>query len=285
MNTEFQNHISNLLNEPISSLYPVSGGDISHSYKLDTSKNSYFIKVNGLNAIKMFQTEAHALKLIQDTNTIGTPEVLDYGTFEGSSFLILEFIESKSPSGIDFKNLGTQLAKLHKNTSDIFGLEEDNFIGSLPQSNKRNALWIDFYVVERLLPQLQLANQKGLLSNRECPSENLMNEKLEDLFSNVKPSLLHGDLWGGNYLIAKNGIPYLIDPALYYGHNEVDIAMSRLFGGFGSEFYNAYHAIHTTDSKTASRIEIYQLYYLLVHLNLFGRSYYGSVHRILKKYF
>ena len=286
MNAEFQNYISNLISESIVSLYPVSGGDISRSYKLETSKNSYFVKVNqSTDALNMFRTEAMALKLIQDSNTIKTPDVLVYDTFQESSFLILEFVESKSPSNRDFKALGVKLAELHQNTSDEFGLEEDNFIGSLPQSNHPNSSWVDFYVKERLLPQLLLAQQRGLLSERECPSEGIMNGKLNDLFLEVKPSLLHGDLWGGNYLISEEGIPYLIDPAVYYGDHEVDIAMSRLFSGFGSDFYNAYHTIHPTDLKTASRIEIYQLYYLLVHLNLFGRSYYGSVQHILKKYF
>jgi fructosamine-3-kinase len=197
----------------------------------------------------------------------------------------MEFIESKSPSNLDFKTLGSKLAELHQNTSDVFGLNKDNFIGSLFQSNKPNSSWVDFYLKERLLSQLQLAKQNHLLSEKECPSEKMISEKLENLFLNVKPSLLHGDLWSGNYLIAKDGTPFLIDPATYYGHSEVDIAMTKLFGGFGDDFYNAYYRNNTTDSKTASRIEIYQLYYLLVHLNLFGKSYYNSVHSILKRHF
>jgi fructosamine-3-kinase len=286
METKLQDYISSLLKETILSVLPVSGGDISQSFKINTPKNSYFIKTNrSKDALTMFQAETYALNLIRSTDTIKSPEVLLSDTFHEYSFLILEFIESKSPSSHDFKTLGTKLAELHQITSDVFGLDEDNFIGSLFQSNKQNTSWVEFYTNERLLPQLQLAKQHDLLSDNECPSEIVITEILGNLFQNVKPSLLHGDLWSGNYLIAKDGTPYLIDPATYYGHHEVDIAMSKLFGGFGEDFYKAYYNILTTDTKTNSRLEIYQLYYLLVHLNLFGKSYYSSVNRILKKYF
>jgi len=286
MNADFRDHLSKLLKEPILSFNPVSGGDISRSYKINTSKDSYFIKINQSgNALMMFQTEVYALDLIQSTNTIKTPEVLFCETFHDSSFLIMEFIESKSPSNLDFNTLGFKLAELHQKTSDFFGLKNNNFIGCLSQSNTENKSWTDFYTKERLLPQLQLTKQKGLLSDKDFPPENLIKEKLEDIFYNVKPSLLHGDLWSGNYLISKNGVPYLIDPAIYYGHYEVDIAMSKLFGGFGDNFYKAHSECFPTTNETHERIEIYQLYYLLVHLNLFGNSYYNSVKNILKSYF
>jgi fructosamine-3-kinase len=286
MNSKFRDHISVLLNQSILNVYPISGGDISQGYKISTPKSSYFIKVNqSSNALTMFQAEVYALELIQSTNTINTPKVLFCDTFQESSFLIMEFIESKSPSNLDFKTLGSKLAELHQNTSDVFGLNKGNFIGSLFQSNKPNTSWVDFYLKERLLPQLQLAKQNHLLSDKECPSEKIIAEKLENLFLNVKPSLLHGDLWSGNYLIAKDGTPFLIDPATYYGHSEVDIAMTKLFGGFNNSFYDAYHEIIPKTDNFKTRIEIYQLYYLLVHLNLFGRSYYNSVHSILKRHF
>ena len=143
----------------------------------------------------------------------------------------------------------------------------------------------DFYIDERLLPQFDLAQSKGLLRSNEIPDKEIMKGNLNDLIKVVKPSLLHGDLWGGNFLIGKDGTPYLIDPAVYYGHHEVDIAMSKLFGGFGSAFYSAYYEVFPESSRINDRIEIYQLYYLLVHLNIFGSSYYGSVKQILNKYF
>lgn len=286
MNALLQNYISDLLNEAVTSLKPISGGDISQAYKLKTPLNTFFLKVNtSEGAFNMFQTEAYGLQLIRDTNIIKTPKVITCDTFQNSAFLLMEFIQSKSPASKDFENLGHQLAQLHKCTSDNFGLNKDNFIGRLPQSNKTHQSWLDFYTTERLLPQLELAKKSEYLSDAECPSEIKIKENLNALFTNIKPSLLHGDLWSGNYLISEDGIPYLIDPAVYHGHHEVDIAMTKLFGGFGSEFYSSYNAIIPQNKDTHARIEIYQLYFLLVHLNLFGRSYYGSVLTILKKYF
>ncbi len=233
----------------------------------------------------MFQSEAYGLQWIHETNTIKTPKVLACDTFEDTAFLLMEFIESKPPLTKDFKNLGLQLAELHKCTSKDFGLHQDNFIGNLAQSNTQHKTWLDFYMHERLAPQLELAKQKHLLTNGECPPIHKIEDSLKSLFTDIKPVLLHGDLWSGNYLISKDGTPYLIDPAVYYGHREVDIAMSKLFGGFDISFYNAYESNFKRDENTSARIEIYQLYYLLVHLNLFGRSYHGSVVSFLKKYF
>jgi len=278
-------YISNLLNKPITNVFPVSGGDISQAYKIDTLNSSYFLKLNSVNALHMFKTEAKGLELIAKTLTIKTPKVLAFDVFENSAFLLMEYIESKPANAKDFKALGQQLAALHQHTANSFGLDHDNVIGSLKQPNAKHENWTDFYIEQRLLPQLHLAKTKGLLSTKEIPSSSVMQHVLQPLFKNVKPLLLHGDLWSGNYLISSEGIPYLIDPALYYGHNEVDIAMTKLFGGFSDDFYNAYHDLIPKDTNTDKRIEIYQLYYLLVHLNLFGRSYYESVTSILKSFF
>ncbi|GAB1857426.1 fructosamine kinase family protein [Flavobacteriaceae bacterium MHTCC 0001] len=279
-------HLSNLLKESITNMSSVSGGDISKAYRISTTNSDYFLKLNNApDALTMFQTEVYSLQTIAQTNTIKTPKIITYDRFEGSALLLLEFIESKSPSPEDFRSLGTQLAQLHQYTSENFGLDRDNFIGRLPQSNTRHKTWADFYTHERLLPQLQMAKQKGLLKDIECPNPELIESQLQPLFENIKPSLLHGDLWSGNYLISKDGEPYLIDPAAYYGHSEVDIAMSKLFGGFDESFYKEYFLLLPPNEHTSARIEIYQLYYLLVHLNMFGRSYYGSVSSILKTYF
>ncbi|AUP80787.1 fructosamine kinase family protein [Flavivirga eckloniae] len=286
MHNDLKSHLSNIIKESITKVSVIHGGDISEAFKIETPDNCYFLKLNkALNALKMFQAETYGLQLIGKTNTIKTPEVLACDSFQNSAFLLMEFIESKAASTEDLENLGKQLAHLHHCTSTYFGLDQNNFIGSLPQSNKTNISWVKFYTTERLLVQLELAKQKGLLSNNEFPTAQKIEEALEPLFADVKPALLHGDLWSGNYLISSDGTPYLIDPAVYYGHNEVDIAMTKLFGGFGNSFYDAYHANLKKDEHTSYRIDIYQLYYLLVHLNLFGSSYYGSVVSILKKYF
>lgn len=286
MNNALKNYLSYYLKETITKVASVHGGDISTAYKIESPNNTYFLKVNSnSNALTMFQTEAYGLQLISVTNTIKTPKVIVCDSYQNLAFFLLEFIESKQASSKDFKNLGEQLAQLHQCTSDTFGLNQDNFIGRLPQSNNQHKSWIDFYTHERLLPQLELATQKGLLKDTECPKSEHIKNQLNHLFKNVKPALLHGDLWNGNYLISKDGTPYLIDPAVYFGHHEVDIAMSKLFGGFGDTFYSSYFNQVPTDEFTSARIEIYQLYYLLVHLNMFGSSYYGSVISIMKTYF
>ncbi|MDO5969702.1 fructosamine kinase family protein [Flavivirga aquimarina] len=286
MNHDLKIYLSNILKESITGISSVHGGDISNTYKIETSSNSYFLKLNSsIHAVKMFQAEAYGLQVIRETNTIKTPKVYAHDSFQNNTFLLMEFIESKSPSSSDYKNLGNQLAQLHQCTSDNFGLDQDNFIGSLPQNNKPNTTWVDFYTTERLQPQIELAKEKQLLSKNECPSVQSIKDFLEPLFSNIKPALLHGDLWSGNYLISKDNVPYLIDPAIYFGHHEVDIAMTKLFGGFDATFYETYASHFKTDENTSARIEIYQLYYLLVHLNLFGSSYHGSVSGLLKKYF
>ena len=279
-------HLSNLIGKTITEYKPISGGDISTAYLLKTSENQYFLKVNSSDhAHIMFFAEMTGLQAIAKTNTIKTPKVFNYGTYHDFSFLLMEYIESKSPSSNDFELLGNQLALLHKITKNEFGFDEDNFIGSLPQSNTKHMSWTKFYLEERIIPQIQLAISNNLLSSKDVPSRLDMNNACQEFFYDISPSLLHGDLWSGNYLIATDGTPYLIDPAVYYGHHEVDIAMSKLFGGFGMSFYKAYQEQFKFDSLTDSRFDLYQLYYLLVHLNLFGSSYVGSVNKILSKYF
>ncbi|RED46025.1 fructosamine kinase family protein [Seonamhaeicola aphaedonensis] len=285
LNHAFTKHLEDILSEKVETVKPVSGGDISKAYRIATSYSNYFLKLNGADKFNMFKTEAYGLELIAKTNTVKTPRVLAFDVFENSAFLLMDFIDSKSALPKDFITLGEQLGALHQNTSKCFGLDKNNYIGSLNQSNNKHLNWDDFFIEERLLPQLILANSKGLLNSKETPSINTMKGALKPLFENIQPSLLHGDLWSGNYLIGLDGTPYLIDLAIYYGHNEVDIAMTKLFGGFSNDFYKAYYNILPPDTPTNQRIDIYQLYYLLVHLNLFGRSYYGSVISVLKKHF
>lgn len=278
-------YISEYLKASIINFSSVSGGDISKAFSIETTHSKYFLKTNTLDKLKMFEVEADGLQAIANTKTIATPKVYHIGTFNSSSFILMEWIESKPASNQDFETLGKQLAQLHNTDANDFGFENNNFIGSLFQSNKKHTSWTHFYIEERLQPQLDLAKSSGLLNADEIPTTLTMQEVLQPLFQDIKPSLLHGDLWSGNYLISSNGTPYLIDPATYYGHSEVDIAMTKLFGGFSNEFYNAYFKIIPPDHYTNQRIQIYQLYYLLVHLNLFGRSYYGSVASILKTFF
>lgn len=280
-------HLSHITQQDFIEVKSLSGGSISSAFVLKGDDKAYFLKVNPQsNAYEMFVAEQTGLKAIEDTNTIAVPKVNLVDVYDDKAFLLMDYIESKSASSNELKTLGTQLAKLHLNHKDFFGFTSDNFIGSLPQSNNQHTSWADFYWHERIFPQLKLAEQKRLLDRNEVTSEQVAISMFEELLSSeVKPSLLHGDLWGGNYLIATNGTPYLIDPAVCYGHSMMDIAMSKLFGGFGNDFYSAYHDIIPKTGNYNAQIDLYQLYFLLVHLNLFGRSYYGSVVSIMKRYF
>ena len=280
-------HIEYLLGVRINTLRSISGGDISQAFLLETASERFFCKLNeGTEAYKMFLAEKAGLEAISETKTIATPKVLLCEKFEAGGFLLMEYIEPKRASREDMELFGHQLAALHQRPGNgLFGWEGDNYIGSLAQSNKKHDDWTAFYVHERLLPQLGIARNKNLLSAHEIPSEETLLKTCSNLFPEVQPSLLHGDLWGGNYLIAQDGVPYLIDPATYYGHHGVDLAMARLFGGFGNSFYMAHSEHFPKIGGEAARNDLYQLYYLLVHLNLFGRSYFGQVNNILKKYF
>ena len=275
--------ISEQIGENILNINPVSGGDIANSYLITTDSNPVFLKTH--HNSKLLEAEKDGLKIISESNTIKTPEVLGFKELDTFTFLALEWIDSKSPNANDFAKLGKQLAELHKITREKFGLDSNNYIGSLHQSNSTKNNWNDFYIEERLMPQLELASQNGLLNQSEIPDVDHMKSACMKYFKNTKPTLLHGDLWSGNFLISTKGEPYLIDPSVYYGHNEIDIAMSKLFGGFAASFYTEYYKTIPRDQFTDNRIELYQLYYLLVHINLFGRTYYSRVKYILKKYF
>lgn len=279
-------HIEYLLCVKFSKIRPISGGDISEAYLLETETERFFCKINkSAQAFEMFQSEKSGLEAISKTKTISTPPVLLCEKLEKRGFLLMEYIEPKKATSKEMELFGHQLAALHHfSGSETFGWNINNFIGSLPQSNNSHSDWPSFYIEERLLPQLKIANDLQRLSKDEIPSEERLLNACENLFPDTKPSLLHGDLWNGNYLISTNGTPYLIDPAVYYGHHEVDMAMTKLFGGFDSSFYNAYTEHFPKVGGEKERNVIYQLYYLLVHLNLFGSSYKSSVTQVLKDY-
>ncbi len=279
-------HIAEQINSEIKSFKPVSGGDISSAYLLETQHQKLFLKVNSKSFAKsMFLAEQKGLQAIENTKTIAVPQVHLVSELDGKAFLLMDFIESRRPNAKDYTHFGRDLANLHLVSNDHFGFSSDNFIGSLPQSNAFHADWAEFYWNERIHPQLEIAKKNKALDDAKIPSKESALKIFRQVFGEVKPSLLHGDLWGGNYLISTDGTPYLIDPAVYYGHSMVDVAMSCLFRGFDAEFYDAYHEIISKQSYYQEQIKLYQLYYLLVHLNLFGRSYRSSVVDILERYF
>lgn len=265
---------------------PISGGDISDAFLLETKSEKFFLKTNASqHAHDLYVAEKLGLAALDVHPSIRVPQVLGIYQLKNRACLLMEFIASKRPEPKDWQLFGASLAELHQQEQAYFGWQKGNFIGVLPQSNQPHDHWVEFYVSERLWPQLKLARAKHLLSDEDCPQPEQLWKGVQAHCSDVRPSLLHGDLWGGNFLFDEQGKPCLIDPATYYGDSEVDLAMSRLFGGFHSAFYEAYAQKMPEREGAAQRQDLYQLYYLLVHLNLFGASYHGSVKRLLEQYF
>lgn len=277
--------ISQSLHVSIKNFQALSGGCINNGGKLLTSKGSFFVKWNdALKHPNMFDAEAKGLQLLRGTNAIRIPEVVFTGEVETFQYIVLEFIEQARPLRNYWATLGEQLSALHKNTADNFGLEFDNYIGSLPQPNTKSKNWISFFVEERLRPQVERAVNSRKFQRDTVKQFETLYDKLPDLLHEEKPSLLHGDLWRGNLIVDETGNPCLIDPAVYYGNREAEIAFTKLFGGFSNEFYDSYHLNFPLPTDFESRIDVYNLYPLLVHVNLFGGSYAGQVVSILRNY-
>ncbi len=273
------------LGAPISRASFIGGGDINEARLLETRQGPFFLKLNSKpGAIRMFEKEEAGLGLLRKSEAIRVPESLGTGEAENYGFLILEYIEETGRSRQFWENFGQALAQLHRKTDNQFGLNHSNYIGSLLQSNQRHGSWSEFYVLERLEPQASMAiTGNGLWPGAAQDFEKLY-KRIEELCPEEPPSLTHGDLWSGNFISAPGPTPVLIDPAVSYAHREMDLAMSQLFGGFSPDFYRSYEETYPTQPGLEERIDIYQLYYLLVHVNLFGRGYARSVQKILERY-
>lgn len=264
--------------------FPVAGGCINKTFKLQTDTGIFFLKYNNTIAHpKMFELEVKGLNLLRTANAINIPEVIAHAASDDISFLLLEYIPSSNINSDSWKNFGTSLAKLHKKSNTVFGLDHNNFIGSLHQTNTYKNSWIDFFIEERLEKQIALARNSKCISTALIKKFDSLYKFLPDIFPKESPSLLHGDLWNGNFILSENKV-YLIDPAVYYGHREVDLAMTKLFGGFEKKFYEYYDQEFPLEKGFDKRIDIYNLYPLLVHVNLFGISYLSSVERIIKRF-
>ncbi len=274
-----------LKHKTIHSHHSISGGDINDAWRIETNDGIYFLKQHTQPPTPGFlETEASGLKILQKTKTIKIPVVFAAGHHDGTAFLIMEYLPPVPPEKSGWENLGRQLASLHQTTQQHFGLDHTNFIGSLPQSNHYQTTWSEFYVSERLQPQIKMAADQQLLETTDLKIFENLFLQIEQICPEEPPALTHGDLWNGNFLITKNQTPVLIDPSVSYAHREMDLAMSHLFGGFDPVFYEAYQNSYPLVGGFLDRMEIYQLYYLLVHLNLFGRSYLGQVRNAARKY-
>jgi protein-ribulosamine 3-kinase len=264
---------------------PVSGGSINDAYKLQFKNSSCFVKTNEtLPYPGMFQQEEKGLQLLKQAGEIQVPEVFAAGETGKESFILMEWIEGGKRQKKFFHDFGTRLAKLHKHAEDYFGLDHSNYMGSLQQHNNKHGDWSSFFIEERILPQLKIALDKSLLPANAAKIFETLFKRMPDIFPAENPSLLHGDLWSGNYITGPDGFAVIIDPAVYYGHREMDIAMTKLFGGFDNEFYTGYNETFPLEKGWESRMDICNLYPLLVHVNLFGAGYAGQVMEILRNF-
>lgn len=262
-----------------------TGGCINETAIVESAKGKYFLKWN--NAAKypaMLATEVIGLKRLAETQTARVPNVVANGETDVYQYLLLECITSKPRSNDFSKILGQQLAALHSCSDGMFGFDHDNYIGSLPQSNRQHKKWIDFFIHERLQPQIQLAARKSLLNANAVNDFEKLFAKLPELLPERSSSLLHGDLWSGNVITDELGHPCLIDPSVYFGDNEVDLAMTQLFGGFDPSFLDAYHEVVKLESGWRERFDIHNLYPLLVHVNLFGQTYVSQLLSSLRRF-
>lgn len=270
--------------EKIQEIHPVSGGDINKAYYVLTNQHEYFVKLNQQMNIGFFQFEERGLKMIQGTGTINVPNVLGCLEIEGIPMLWLEWIEGKKTYETDVL-LGERLAALHLADAKGYGLEGESYIGKLPQQNRLMDDWVEYYRDVRLVGQWKRGKDSGTMGQtREKMLVKLMERLDEWIPRTPKSCLLHGDLWGGNWMTGPEGVPYLIDPAILFGDHEMELAFTELFGGFSRRFYEAYQSVFPLSPEYEERKELYQLYYLLVHLNMFGESYGPSVDRILRRY-
>jgi protein-ribulosamine 3-kinase len=252
----------------------VSGGSIHRTYRWLCGETPLFVKVAAHSGAAALQAEAAGLLELAGAGAVRIPRVLARGTVGRSAFLALEWIESRPAGRAAERRLGEGLAAQHRMTAERFGFADDNFIGRTRQPNGWLEDWAEFFRERRLRPQLALAVQNGFADLLEKPGARLL-ESLAGLLGGHRPqaSLLHGDLWAGNWLADERDEPVIFDPAVYYGDREADLAMTRLFGGFGRAFYDAYQDAAPLPAGHAVRAELYNLYHVLNHANLFGGGY------------
>lgn len=261
----------------------VGGGCINEAYQVSNGDSEYFVKLNSADKESMFAAEAAGLEEIITSNSVLAPKAICWGSTNSHSYIVMESLAlggSQNSSAL----LGQQLAQMHKSTASEFGWKIDNTIGSTPQPNKRNSDWIRFFAKSRLGFQLDLAKRKGC-NHSLIDNGLLLIDSVNSFFSsyNPAPSLLHGDLWSGNYGVTQSGQPVIFDPAVYYGDREADIAMTELFGGFGGDFYSSYNETWPLDEGYQTRKTLYNLYHILNHYNMFGGGYEKQANSMIQK--
>lgn len=263
---------------------PLKGGNTNKIYLLETTTLPLVVKSNSSKKYPdIFEYEKKGLEKLQQTKTIRIVETINQVNSGHLSFLILNYIQPKTKTKQFWENFGIKLNQLHQTQSKFFGLDSPNYIGNLTQQNNWCASWAEFYITQRLEPQLKKAIEKGLLKGSTQQFEKLFHN-VDSFFPKEPPSLVHGDLWRHNFISGENNTPFLIDPSIYFGHREMDIGMTLLFGGFEAQFYEAYNSETPLEKKWEERVPLAQLYPLLVHLNLFGNKYESPIKRTLNRF-
>jgi len=266
---------------------PVGGGSIHEALRYRTQHGtrhgSVFLKIGPASAAPMFTAEANGLSALAAAAAVRVPAVLASGQIEGRAFLCLEWLDLVAPTRATATKLGEGLAALHRCVASEHGWSSDNFIGRTAQRNRKDSAWPRFFREQRLRPQLDLARGRREGLRRDRGDELL--ERIDEFFATYRPapSLLHGDLWGGNWGATREGDAAIFDPAVYYGDRETDIAMTRLFGGFDAQFYRAYESAWPLDAGAAQRVTLYNLYHVLNHHNLFGGGYLAQATAMIER--
>lgn len=259
---------------------PVVGGDINACYRIQNNTSTYFIKINDAGRYPhMLEKEARGLQALS-RGTLVVPEVVKHGVVGNHQYLILSWLDRTPATARHWEQLGSGLANLHRQAQAQFGWTEDNYIGSLQQDNTPHTTWGEFYYSCRLNPLIKKLLSIGALSDRDTALAAHLGTRIDSLFPQEAPALLHGDLWGGNFMITTQGAA-LIDPAVYAGHREMDLGMTLLFGGFDNRFYEAYEEVYPLEKGWRKRVWLTQLYPLLVHAVLFGGHYIYRVRELL----
>lgn len=268
-------------NFELSRFRSLAGGSINYVFLLETTVGKLVVKINTTSKFPgMFEAESTGLKYLEKSGTFDVPKVYGIGEIQTFAYLLMEYKETESPIPGFSENFAGKLAKMHRCSAPNFGFSSANYIGSLPQFNGKETTAAEFYINQRLKPQFEMAAKNGFsFKNLELFYRNIHQEIPKE-----NPALIHGDLWGGNYLINKKGLPCLIDPAVCYAPREMDLAMMKLFGGFPSGIFSKYQENFPLEPGFENRIPLWQLYYLLVHLNIFGRSYLSQVEAVVRKY-
>lgn len=262
----------------------VFGGSINLCYYVRTKESEYFVKHHTQAPINFYRCEATGLTCIKQTNTLAVPEVYSFSDEPNRAYLLLEWIDGQTNKWTEHL-LGERLAQLHQATGKHHGFPTDTYIGRLPQRNGLYESWLTYYRDHKLFSQINIGIEKGVIfGKRQKRLEQLLDQLSKWLPEDALPSYLHGDLWGGNWLAGQGGVPYVVDPSFFYGDRQMEIAFTELFGGFSQTFYDAYQDSFPLDHTYSDVKAIYQLYYLIVHLNMFGQSYANQVDDILDRY-